>query len=348
MTTREVIPKLGDGQFAYVFSDKYRGYKYDQKISTMLKRRLKNDLMLPGLLDGIRNLIKDGKKDYDIYKFIKTYIDEVHLDDLIKEIVIILENNRLIKNKEDKDRVIKDIKEGKLDKYKEYISQDESETNKEELIHRAETKVVNILPLIPSSLKIKRIMDLGCNDGSVTGELAAYYKLSKQNAVGIDLGSEKQILDKYKDKITYIQYDGKKLPETELSKGGKYSLITSFVVLHHILPEYLEGIIQSVSNLLESGGIFIVKEHNVDYKSFIPVIDIEHTLFELWSQEDIRNYFSGVHIINGHTGDYKPKTEWDAIMKKAGLYSVTNIINPRTTRVNTFEDMGYMSIYYKP
>jgi SAM-dependent methyltransferase len=313
-------------QFQYVFGEGEK-FSFPSKLGRILKVFFpkdgngKNDQISDDLMVKIKNMALNGKDDYEIYKYIYSYISDY------KNKISIIES-------EDEDNEnVDDL----LDK-----------TDNQDMKHRAISKSSVVLSMIPTDKKISRYLDFGSSEGTVTSLIAEKYKIDKKNAIGIDVISRDNLSSGYDDNFTYIQYDGKNIPQDKI---GNVDLITSIVVFHHVNPKYLDNILNELNRILKSGGILVMKEHDLTYPNINVMIDIQHTLFVLFSGNEgtIEEYHNDPNrIFEGHTGKYRSMRDWDYILKNAGFHKISNvIINNKFTKADKATTNTYYASYYK-
>lgn len=200
--------------------------------------------------------------------------------------------------------------------------------------------------MLPSKFKPKKYLDFGTGEQMVGEVIASHYGLDANSAFGVDVIDIKNTKN-----MSFMKYSGDVRDKDMLSflqlDKGKFDLITSFMVLHHIqnigpVPEFL-------FNSMNNGGYLIIKEHDANNKDIIVAIDIEHTIFDMMVDgESPKDYHNGNTMIKGHTGDYKSRKQWDDMFEKVGFKKVNIMTDPTYTRVNSFRTRHYHSIYYKP
>lgn len=128
----------------------------------------------------------------------------------------------------------------------------------------------------PYKINIKRILDFGGANGLIAGAMAEQYKV---NVDVVDVHDGKSFLNLPNTK--YIQTKGK------LILHDKYSIITSFMVLHHVPPKDLPQIIDELISHLDTNGYLIIQEHDCNDEILHALIDIQHGMYMyVWKDED--------------------------------------------------------------
>jgi len=97
------------------------------------------------------------------------------------------------------------------------------------------------------------LLDFGCGDGRLVSEL---YQKGLKNIVGLDLSVRatnmaKSMIEYEKESIRFIN------SMAEL-KQENFNTVTAIEVLEHIEPKRLSEILESIFNVMEDGGFFIV------------------------------------------------------------------------------------------
>lgn len=105
-------------------------------------------------------------------------------------------------------------------------------------------------------LEGKRVLDLGCGFGE---QCKKFVDCGAQRVVGVDI-SEKMLAVANKEncdsKITYHNMPMEKIGQLQ----ERFDLVISSLAIHYV--EDFEGVIKSVYNLLEDGGVFIFSQEN--------------------------------------------------------------------------------------
>jgi len=81
-------------------------------------------------------------------------------------------------------------------------------------------------------------------------------------------------------------------------------LVTCYIGLHHVPLPKLDSFVNSIYRLLKPGGIFIVRDHDVDSQQMFTFVSLVHTVFNAglkisWEndQKELRNFTSLDHLI---------------------------------------------------
>jgi hypothetical protein len=78
----------------------------------------------------------------------------------------------------------------------------------------------------------------------------------------------------------FANLDYEPIPTSFIPDGG-VELITIFIGLHHCPPEKLEAFMKSVRRCLATGGMLIIRDHDVKTKEMGEFVSLVHTVFNL-------------------------------------------------------------------
>ncbi|MGL5934895.1 MAG: class I SAM-dependent methyltransferase [Cetobacterium sp.] len=172
-------------------------------------------------------------------------------------------------------------------------------------------------------------LDIGCFNGDITNSIVDKFKLTKDNAFGVDIKNYIKDLDS--NMFIFEEYNGINIPFI----GERFDLITMFMVLHHISENNLELFLKEVYRVLKPGGIVIIREHGLNpmIHHNTHLLDIMHDYYDniLSSNEVKWKGLFDIEINNYNTAQY-----WVNQFKKAELYLddsnkkpevVTNVVN---------------------
>jgi SAM-dependent methyltransferase len=130
--------------------------------------------------------------------------------------------------------------------------------------------------LEPYKVNIKRILDFGGANGAIAGAMASEYKVPVDV---VDVHDGKTFLNLPMTK--YIKSSGK------LVLDDYYSIVTCFMVLHHVPPEDLDQIAKQLIEHLDQDGYLIIQEHDCNHPILHALIDIQHLMYMfVWKDED--------------------------------------------------------------
>lgn len=202
------------------------------------------------------------------------------------------------------------------------------------------------LNMLPTGFKPKKYLDFGIGASMVGEHIAKEYELNKNNAFGIDVYDIGPTVN-----ISFMKYSGDVRDKEMLNfldlKNGKFDLITSFMVLHHVLD--VRNVPQFFYDIMNSGGFLVIKEHDAINDDIIVAIDIEHTIFAMMNDnKSPHEYHKDETMIKGHTGHYRSMQEWDNLITKVGFKKVSQMTNSHFMKPNLFRTRHYHAVYYKP
>lgn len=129
-----------------------------------------------------------------------------------------------------------------------------------------------------SSTGNKHLLDLGCGDGALAGELL---KLDSTLSVTLLDGSDdmlakaRQRLEKFGD-FHYIRASFQEMLEKEVLTG-RYDLIASSMAIHHLTLREKTMLFKKIHTLLENGGYFV----NIDV-ILPPTEGLDQWYMKLW------------------------------------------------------------------
>lgn len=160
-------------------------------------------------------------------------------------------------------------------------------------------------------------VDIGAADGTITQMVSKV--IEAVTTIATD------IIPPPADVVTDLDY--RQIVEGKFPIPDKYvDVATAFVVLHHVndIPLFL----REVKRILKPGGVFIIREHNIERITSRVFIDIIHAVSHIiHRQENIadfyKNYFSFC----------RSAAEWDNIFAKYGFKKICcihyNVENPQ-------------------
>jgi SAM-dependent methyltransferase len=179
---------------------------------------------------------------------------------------------------------------------------------------RSDNRVDDIGKLVSSvsnSVPVTNYLDIGCSEGGITAKLGHYFGLNNSNILGIDIR-----IPKCTEGFTFIQTqpDIYKIP----FEDNSISFITALMVLHHTFqPDIL---ISEIYRILKPGGIFLIREHDIDQntdtdgKTFL---DILHGLYSIsWAKEGMQE---NPHFCDNYYAVYRSRENWTEMIQKYNL-----------------------------
>ncbi|MBR3103210.1 MAG: class I SAM-dependent methyltransferase [Lachnospiraceae bacterium] len=189
---------------------------------------------------------------------------------------------------------------------------------------REKKSSANVLFEIPAlysllpDLKGKKILDLGCGFGEHCKD---YVQKGAEKVVGIDI-SEKMLAVAKKEnsdpKITYLQMAMEDIAQID----EKFDLVISSLALHYV--ENFAGVVQSVYDLLNAGGVFVFSQEHP--------INTAHAGGDRWTRDENGNK---IHLnLKNYGVEGENESVWfvDHVKKYHRMFS---------TIVNTLTEAGF-------
>jgi FAD/FMN-containing dehydrogenase len=108
---------------------------------------------------------------------------------------------------------------------------------------------------------------------------------------------------------------GQYAPLSASIPDASVDLMTCYIGLHHIEPEHLSPFLRSLARVLEPGGLFIVRDHDVNHAEMFRFVSLAHTVFnaglgEPWSANVAEKRY------------FRPVAEWVSLLRAVGLEDV--------------------------
>jgi 2-polyprenyl-3-methyl-5-hydroxy-6-metoxy-1,4-benzoquinol methylase len=196
-----------------------------------------------------------------------------------------------------------------------------------------ETRTRERLRILNKFIKrpIRTYCDIGCGDGRLTNNICK--ELGNPYTIGIDMypvndsiGPIQIINGQLIGKVGNIHY----AQNTSLEGINiKFDLITSFMTLHHIEPQYLLQTLLFARNALDADGILLIREHDCTSKKSDKKIDDEF--------EALNSFLDLIHLYNNDTSfcQFRSANEWVTLMSKVGfkLHKIIFYDEPNPQRI---------------
>jgi SAM-dependent methyltransferase len=217
-------------------------------------------------------------------------------------------------------------------------------------------KIIDLLP--PEFLKNTEsinYLDIGCGNCQFTKIFGE--RVSATFIAGVDVEEEFE-KDWTKTRNTtdinfkFIkQKRGKAMTKTTHipTFGRKFHIISCMMVLHHVSADLLNSYLKEIYNLLESGGLFILREHDcVDSEDKI-IFDVEHDLYVLQSSSN----WSEFQTQPLQDNNYKSREEWNRLIFCVGselggkFELIVSKFSFMKKKVSISANRNYISIYRK-
>lgn len=313
--------KVGQGQFVYSFKNVRDS---TSKIQDLLKWRV------------------DGSKMAIMIDYIKLMTDDKEIYDYIKQ-----------------------------------FTRDNPPIEGRKISQRATDKMKQIMSVLPSDFVANKYLDFGGNDLTVTQEMANLFgvkRITDNRAYALEVTAEPDDTGT----VNYVQYNGELLSDkktlsdsvfTFLSLGdvdgtkvtNGFDLITSMMVLHHVVSSkpnntILEDTLRGIYMMMNPGGFFVIREHDVVHQDIKAVIDIEHSLFVHFDDKttSLADYQVGDTMVKNskgepqHTGNYLSKSAWISKITSVGFMEVTTLYDQTLTDTNWYRTNVFVMSFYKP
>jgi SAM-dependent methyltransferase len=136
--------------------------------------------------------------------------------------------------------------------------------------------VYNILKSVVKNMKISSYLDIGCFTGLATFELGKMLGLTKKEEIcGVD------IIDYSSSKaknFTFALLKNENIP----FDNETFDVITALMTLHHVKAGFLNKIVAEINRVCKIGGIFFLKEHDVERNdtNLINLLNLQHLLYD--------------------------------------------------------------------
>ena len=204
--------------------------------------------------------------------------------------------------------------------------------------------IINIL----TGLKIKprSLLDIGCGNCILTRDLGKALNIDYANIYGADVADEFEVKweESRPKEIKFVE-----IRNNKLKFDRKFDMITCMMVLHHVPESVLKEYIRDIYYLLNSGGIFMIKEHDCFNAVDNMIADLEHSLFIARSAAEAFNE----HKLSAETKkkifdqkiSYKDRFTWRIMMEEVGFKCIHENIYD-TGLSNTYApNRAYLAIF---
>jgi len=168
---------------------------------------------------------------------------------------------------------------------------------------------------------ISSYLDIGSNNGLITGQIGKSLGLNKESIHGIDIGDFYGTLTNLAQNVTYKTYNGYNIPYED----DAFDLITAFQVLHHVSK--LEELMTDIKRVLRKGGYLFIREHDLIDEQHRVIIDMEHVIYDIGDKGKFDEGF-----LRKYYAKYLRKDEWESLLGKYGFIKV-NVNNKHVNRI---------------
>jgi ubiquinone/menaquinone biosynthesis C-methylase UbiE len=149
------------------------------------------------------------------------------------------------------------------------------------------SKIANFVAQYGNGLKAQSVLDIGCDDGSITDIVGNLLQLPPEAIHGCDVVP----IVPAPSKFTFHQSTSNHnvLPFTDC----QHDLIYAFMSIHHI--QDCPSLLREVYRTLKPGGLFVIREHDCSptmLPGYSDVLDIMHGFYSMvWSNPQEKKYF---------------------------------------------------------
>lgn len=179
--------------------------------------------------------------------------------------------------------------------------------------------LVNVLDKIKITSR-SSYLDIGCGDGSITKSFGEH--LGARDIVGADVADEFEV--GWKDSLRSKNLDFYEIKDNEINIERTFDIVSCFMVLHHVPKSCVTNYVQKIYDMLNSGGVFIIKEHDCFNATDYIIADLEHSLFLAQKQ-----FASGKALdsktrlkIKRQVIHYRNRFEWQHLIMSVGFKCV--------------------------
>lgn len=197
------------------------------------------------------------------------------------------------------------------------------------------------LELAPTSL-----LDIGCGNCIMTRDLGKALGIDNANVYGADVPGEFELkwAESRPREIKFVE-----IRNNKLKFNRKFDLITCMMVLHHVPESVLMQYIKDIFALLNSGGIFVIKEHDCFNAADYIIADVEHSLYiakEAFALRGERKLSAeSQKRIFEQKMEYKDRFTWRIMMQQVGFKCIHENIYD-TGLSNTYApNRAYLAIF---
>lgn len=190
---------------------------------------------------------------------------------------------------------------------------------------RGKNRTRQVLKFLDKDIEIDSYLDFGCNKGDITVAIGEHFNLKPENIHGCDIFEPSERKEGFQ--FTKINKNG------ELDyEDDKFSIISCFMVLHHIHPKQLDQCLDELYRVLKPDGYLIIREHDLSLSfsnkknkkrkqliEFRNILDIMHEFYKyVWCHED----FHLAMTDQNYKLNYLSSKEWDKKLFKRGFIEV--------------------------
>lgn len=181
-----------------------------------------------------------------------------------------------------------------------------------------------------------KYLDVGCGDGGKTTMFGSILGILSNNIYGTDIETWGPYM-----KNKALPFHFKLIKNNKLDYPDQsFDVITAFLTLHHI--KKLDIILDEIYRILKKDGLFIIIEHDsLDFLDNL-IIDIQHTFFSYFYDNNKNFIKNPVYI------DYYNFMEWKYILTKKHKFKLLYSDNLyQTIQMHRRYDNQFYSIFIK-
>jgi ubiquinone/menaquinone biosynthesis C-methylase UbiE len=263
--------------------------------------------MLSKTSSHITKLYKDDGWKTHVIKIILRVVQYVRISEA--DVIKIIEKHLISKNADKK--IINELR-------KLVVIPEDGAYEISENIRRAFRKWKHIRPQL-QGIRVHGMLDYGGGVGDAAFALGRkILKLKKEKTFVVDVDEFAGITYKPRDDITFVHFDN----INELK--SKVELITISHVMHHIDPNSYPKILDLFNRILSNNGIIMLYEHNCSHTNMVPIINIEHCLYDVVNSKKLTyDKFVGDFYAN-----YMSIKKWEKLFSKYFKQVYTMEIEP--------------------
>lgn len=189
--------------------------------------------------------------------------------------------------------------------------------------------------------ELTNYLDIGCGDGRKTLEYANNLGISDPKKIHcVEMPSFQEQENWWKNSDKKFEIKIVKPDEKYPYRKGTFSIITAFMVLHHV--ENLDFSLKEINRVCKKNGYFVIREHDVFNYADWMLADIEHNMWtEVWGKKTDRS------LRKYNKAYYKNWLEWDVIMNRFGFELVKGGFVSFSINWNLSPTRSFYGIYQK-
>lgn len=182
-----------------------------------------------------------------------------------------------------------------------------------------------------SATNMRRFLDVGASDGTITSTIAERWNIPAENAHGIDIDVSPYLTEEVKSRVSMITYPGKNYTGYE---ANSMDVVFFHVVFHHVPLHDRVPLLHEMYRITRPGGYVVFREHDIPFdrdSEEWQFMDAIHAVHMIAKNEDVSTYYA----------EYFTKEKLKEYMKMAGFIEVTRT-NPSGNQ------HIYEALYQKP